>query len=48
MRADWYTMFSELAGVEPEDTEAAKANVWLKAQGLSPLAGKWGLGARIS
>ena len=41
-------MFSELAGVDPEDHEAAKANVWLKAQGLSLLAAKKGLeSARI-
>ncbi|CAE7569458.1 Arsj [Symbiodinium sp. CCMP2592] len=36
--ADWYTMFSELAGVDPEDAEAARANVWLKAQGLTELS----------
>ena len=36
--ADWYTIFSELAGVEPEDSKALEANKWLKQQGLSLLA----------
>merc|ERR1712178_516809 len=30
--ADWYVIFSELAGVDPEDTESEKANGWLKQQ----------------
>ncbi|CAK9083026.1 Arylsulfatase B (ASB) (N-acetylgalactosamine-4-sulfatase) (G4S) [Durusdinium trenchii] len=36
--ADWYTIFSELAGVDPRDTQAEEANKWLKEQGLSLLA----------
>ncbi|CAJ1426803.1 unnamed protein product [Effrenium voratum] len=36
--SDWYTIFSELAGVDPTDTQAEKANVWLKEKGLSQLA----------
>ena len=36
--ADWYTIFSELAQVDPEDTQALEANKWLKEQGLSLLA----------
>ena len=36
--ADWYTIFSELAGVDPTDTQAESANVWLKAHNLTTLA----------
>ncbi|CAE7803063.1 Arsb [Symbiodinium sp. CCMP2592] len=36
--ADWYTIFSELAGVDPKDDAAEAANVWLKSRGLSTLA----------
>jgi len=36
--ADWYYIFSELAGVDPLDSEAEKANPWLAAQGLPTLA----------
>mmetsp|Transcript_29342 Transcript_29342/g.68075 ORF Transcript_29342/g.68075 Transcript_29342/m.68075 type:complete len:689 (+) Transcript_29342:92-2158(+) len=36
--ADWYTIFSELAGVDPTDSQAEAANPWLKSRGLSTLA----------
>ena len=36
--ADWYTIFSELAGVDPKDAQAESANVWLKSRNLSTLA----------
>ena len=43
--ADWYTIFSELAGVDPTDFEAIEANKWLRQQNLSllhPIDGKKG------
>ena len=43
--ADWYTIFSELAGVDPEDIEAKEANKWLEEQNLTllpPIDGKKG------
>lgn len=35
--SDWYTIFSELAGVDPEDTKAQEANKWLIQHGLATL-----------
>jgi arylsulfatase I/J len=35
--ADWYATLCELAGVDPFDSRAAKANVWLEANGLPRL-----------
>ena len=43
--ADWYTIFSELAGVDAHDTKSEEANKWLAKQGLSllsPVDGKKG------
>eukprot|EP00931_Biecheleriopsis_adriatica_P077520 TRINITY_DN51070_c0_g1_i1.p1 TRINITY_DN51070_c0_g1~~TRINITY_DN51070_c0_g1_i1.p1 ORF type:complete len:701 (-),score=165.81 TRINITY_DN51070_c0_g1_i1:69-2171(-) len=43
---DWYYMFSELAGVDPQDAEAEAANAWLKEKGLDtlrPIDGKPGM-----
>lgn len=37
--SDWYTIFSELAGVDPTDTQAEKANVWLKEGGFNQMSG---------
>eukprot|EP00438_Fugacium_kawagutii_P035354 Skav207503 [mRNA] locus=scaffold334:334377:335510:- [translate_table: standard] len=36
--ADWYGIFSELAGVEPHDDKADAANKWLQKKGLSLLS----------
>lgn len=44
--ADWYYMFSELAGVDPTDHKAEEANVWLKSKGLTllpPIDGQPGM-----
>ena len=43
--ADWYTIFSELAGVDEHDDKSEEANKWLAKQGLSllsPVDGKKG------
>eukprot|EP00928_Gymnodinium_smaydae_P005003 TRINITY_DN1171_c0_g4_i1.p1 TRINITY_DN1171_c0_g4~~TRINITY_DN1171_c0_g4_i1.p1 ORF type:complete len:696 (-),score=92.99 TRINITY_DN1171_c0_g4_i1:159-2246(-) len=43
--ADWYYMFSELAGVDPRDLQAEEANKWLSDHGLPilpPIDGKAG------
>lgn len=32
--ADWYATFCEIAGVDPTDHSAVRANVWLEQQGL--------------
>jgi len=36
--ADWYSIFSELAGVEPHDDKADVANKWLAKKGLTQLS----------
>eukprot|EP00413_Alexandrium_margalefii_P010937 CAMPEP_0204530748 /NCGR_PEP_ID=MMETSP0661-20131031/10787_1 /ASSEMBLY_ACC=CAM_ASM_000606 /TAXON_ID=109239 /ORGANISM="Alexandrium margalefi, Strain AMGDE01CS-322" /LENGTH=677 /DNA_ID=CAMNT_0051536853 /DNA_START=48 /DNA_END=2081 /DNA_ORIENTATION=+ len=44
--ADWYYIFSELAGVDPRDRAAEAANVWLREHGLEtlqPIDGKPGM-----
>lgn len=44
--SDWYYIFSELAGVDPQDHQAEKANSWLEDHGLAklpPIDGKPGM-----